>query len=838
MNKNRLAAGLPALALAALVLLAPGARAIPATWEPRGPGGGGALFQPSLSPHSPGEMHVACDMSQLFRTDDYGGSWTQLDFRVLGGGRETRVWYTPDPNIVYTIDRATRNLVDLYQPVKSLDGGRTWQPLPGLAPDFEAWDMAVAPDNANRVFVVSYSALYGSQDGGQTFGPALFVDGTGGGVRIAGIFADGNLVLLGTNSGLLVSNDGGLNFQRNPGMTGIDFGNEGMTGFAGAKQAGTGAIRLVCVTHGLFDIFLGMYACDHAAYAGVYTLDWPGTAWTRATTGLAPGDHPFFAGMSEGNIDVMWLAGGTDTGLPLVARSTNGGASWSNSLLCTGNANVATGWQGDGGDRGWTYGECAMGFGVSPVDPMRAAISDYGFVHVTDDGGATWRQAYVAPSSQNPAGAATPTRRSYPSVGLENTTAWDVHWVDAATMIGCYSDIRGTRSEDAGATWGFDYAGHTWNSMYKVVQRPSDGMLFGAVSTVHDIYQSTRLTDTNIGPGDGAVLFSVDGGNQWELMRDFNEPVVWVALHPNEPDTLFASVVDTLNGDVYVTRNASAGAGATWTRLGTPDRAQGRPFNVHVLNDGEIVATYSGRRAANQFTASSGVFVSPDDGARWQDRSHPNMYYWTKDIVIDPHDPLQRVFYACVFSGWGGSTPGTGGLYRSVDRGLNWERILDLDRVGSMSISPTDPDEAYVTTEVDGLWHTTNLRAATPAFTQVASYPFRQPERVRWNPHVLGEIWVTSFGNGLRVGQDGSTPIVRNLRRVTLSARAFDSPPLTTILPMDAADIILPDASPGDLDPDPTIVGDPARPVAYYDIDANVVIQLALTTDDRIRVSW
>src|SRR5204862_2419510 len=49
-------------------------------------------------------------------------------------------------------------------------------------------------------------------------------------------------------------------------------------------------------------------------------------------------------------------------------------------------------------------------------------------------------------------------------------------------------------------------------------------------------------------------------------------------------------------------------------------------------------------------------------------------------------------------------------------------------------------------------WYSNNISAAQPTFSAVASYPFRQPERVFFNPYNSAEIWVTSFGNGLRVG--------------------------------------------------------------------------------------
>ena len=40
---------------------------------------------------------------------------------------------------------------------------------------------------------------------------------------------------------------------------------------------------------------------------------------------------------------------------------------------------------------------------------------------------------------------------------------------------------------------------------------------------------------------------------------------------------------------------------------------------------------------------------------------------------------------------------------------------------------------------------------------QVQSYPFHQPERVFFNPFNTQEVWVTSFGNGMKMGTITST---------------------------------------------------------------------------------
>src|SRR2546428_13944798 len=55
----------------------------PSLWISRGPGGGGALFSPSFSPHNPNELYVACDLAGLYRSTDLGLSWSLVDFRQI-----------------------------------------------------------------------------------------------------------------------------------------------------------------------------------------------------------------------------------------------------------------------------------------------------------------------------------------------------------------------------------------------------------------------------------------------------------------------------------------------------------------------------------------------------------------------------------------------------------------------------------------------------------------------------------------------------------------------------------------------------------------------------------
>jgi len=288
--------------------------------------------------------------------------------------------------------------------------------------------------------------------------------------------------------------------------------------------------------------------------------------------------------------------------------------------------------------------------------------------------------------------------------------------------------------------------------MYQALKHPN-GTLYAATSTIHDLYQSTYLQDARIDPGTGRALFSTDNGATWQLLHDFGHPVVWLALDARHPNRMCASAVHSTQGGIFVSNDIQNGGGSTWAKLANPPRTEGHPFNIAVLHDSTLVCTYSGRRnSSGVFTASSGVFVSTDNGTSWLDRSDNGMRYWTKDLVVDPYDTTQNTWYVGVFSGWGGPPNGLGGLYRTTNRGTSWVRINSLDRVESCTFSPSDPNHGYLTTEEDGLWFSQNIRSGNPAFSIVSTYPFAHPTRVFYNPYNANEIWVASFGNGLRTG--------------------------------------------------------------------------------------
>ncbi|MEI8202536.1 MAG: T9SS type A sorting domain-containing protein [Bacteroidota bacterium] len=731
----------------------------PASFNPKGIGGGGALFFPKINPANDNEFYVSCDMSEMFHSSDFGSSYSQIHHTKLQVFNISTFEFSNNANIAY----CNFNDGNSGYPVKTTDGGTTWNNMTGydLATYGNIYKMSANYSNPNQLIIGAYGDILFSNNGGTSFTLVKHTANMGAGIIMGGVFWDGNNIYIGTNEGLITSTNGGTSFTAQT-TSGIATG-EVIWDFAAAKQ-GT-STKFACITANTADVYNGVMPYDYYSFPkGVYTMNNDNGVWVSKSTGIDfVNDFVMYIGMAQNDTATIYL-GGHDNALsaPLVYKSSNGGTSWAKVFNTTNNANIITGWEGSGGDKGWSWSETCFGLTVAPNNSNKVLFGSYSNVESTANGGTSWKQAYVSSADQHPAGANTPTKQSYTSIGIENTTCWQVMWMDANKMMAGFSDIGGIRSVDAGNKWSFNYNGFSVNSLYRLA-KTANGKLYGACSNIHDIYQSTRLADAQLDAADanGKVIMSLDSGANWATVHTFGHPVYWLAADPNNTERMYASVIHfggtqgSQIGGIYMTNNLSSGASSTWTKLANPSRTEGHPSCIQVLNDGKMLCTFSGRRnASGAFTNSSGVFLYDPVASSWTDKSDPGMYYWTNDIVIDPSDNTQNTWYVCVYSGWGGAPNGLGGLYKTTNRGTSWTKLTatQFDRLSSITFNPQINSQAYLTTETQGLWMSNNMNAATPTWTLVNSYPFRQPERVFFNPFNQNEMWVTSFGNGMKVG--------------------------------------------------------------------------------------
>src|SRR5260221_10696875 len=172
------------LTLILLVAISGGAHR-PGNFEIIGPGGGGAMFHPTISPHDPNTVLLNCDMTGAYISHDGGKSWRMFNLR---GVVEFFVFDPRDKKTIYA------EAGGLW---RSQDNGETWNlvypnpaSLKGIKMSSDPSDeeliadpnplgsisaMAIDPENSKVFYVTARNrakdsyALYTSGDGGESW---------------------------------------------------------------------------------------------------------------------------------------------------------------------------------------------------------------------------------------------------------------------------------------------------------------------------------------------------------------------------------------------------------------------------------------------------------------------------------------------------------------------------------------------------------------------------------------------------------------------------------------------------------------------------------------------
>src|SRR3989442_1753495 len=169
----------------AALLLAGGGDSRPGDFRVIGPGGGGAMFHPSISPHDTNTVMISCDMTGSYITHDAGKSWRMFNLR---GVVEFFVFDPLDRKVIYAQSNG------LW---RSQDEGETWRliyPSPSsvksikMSSDHSDEDliaepnplgsitaMAIDPSDSKTIYVVAGDkkkglvALFTSRDEGESW---------------------------------------------------------------------------------------------------------------------------------------------------------------------------------------------------------------------------------------------------------------------------------------------------------------------------------------------------------------------------------------------------------------------------------------------------------------------------------------------------------------------------------------------------------------------------------------------------------------------------------------------------------------------------------------------
>ncbi len=210
----------------------------------------------------------------------------------------------------------------------------------------------------------------------------------------------------------------------------------------------------------------------------------------------------------------------------------------------------------------------------------------------------------------------------------------------------------------------------------------------------------------------GGVWKTQNAGETWKNISDGyfkTSSVGAIAVAPSDPNVIYVGMGEhavrggmTSHGDgVY----RSVDAGNTWTHIGLPKSRAISRIRVHPSDPDLVYVAVQG--APYGPTEERGVYRSLDGGQTWQKLLYVGETAGAADLAMDPRNP--RILYAAFWDHlrypWQVRSGGPGsGLYKSTDGGNNWEAINEglPDLLGKLSVDVSaDSDRLYAIVEAD-----------------------------------------------------------------------------------------------------------------------------------------
>lgn len=718
----------------------------PGDFQIIGPGGGGAMFNPTISPHDENTVLVSCDMTGAYITHDGGQSWRMFNLR----GTVRFFAFDPvNPKTLYAY------VTGLW---RSTDGGETWNLIYPKASAIRG--IRMNSDHADESIVADPDPL------GRI--AALAIDPADSKVIYAAAGHD-------NNAGLYVSRDGGANWQREaalperPLRIWIDPHSHSLY-FVGPNKI---AVRDETGMHssagpGEGGISYATAGFDPQGKPVLYVVS-GGSAFVSSDRGKSwqqcrlPGNsgrvraiatslnHPQTAYLSYNHLN---LDGKTWIG---VAKTIDGGRTWK--LVWkedeTAAPNIHDAWITPRFGPGW--GENPLMLGVADQNPNLCYGTDLGRTMRTTDGGANWKAVYSREVSPG----------TWTTTGLNVTTNYGIHFdpFDMSRQFITYTDIGLFRSEDGGRSWTSSTNGvprEWWNTTYWVIFDPDvKGRMWSANSGTHDLPRPKMWRHNSSDNFLGGICRSDDGGRTWTKSNTGmpETAVTHILLDPTSPKAQRILYAAAFGRGVY----KSVDGGKTWA-LKNKGITQAEPFAWRLVRsqDGTLYVVIARRSEDGSIgNAGDGALYKSTDGAEtWKPVALPRGVNGPNGLAIDPKSP-QRIYLAA----WARATDTLhgegGGIYLSEDGGQSWRQVLDRDEhVYDVTIDLQHPNLMYAAGFESSAWKSEDRGEH---WTRIPGFNFKWGHRVIIDPKDASKIYVTTFGGSVWHGSVNGKPAVLDI---------------------------------------------------------------------------
>ncbi len=204
----------------------------------------------------------------------------------------------------------------------------------------------------------------------------------------------------------------------------------------------------------------------------------------------------------------------------------------------------------------------------------------------------------------------------------------------------------------------------------------------------------------------GGVWRSTDYGSNWVPLfdRESTGSIGAIAVAPSNPNVIYVgSGAGIIRPDLAVGDGMykSVDAGATWTHLGLRNSQMIAQVDVDPNNpDRVFVAVLGHPYGPNE---ERGVYRSLDGGRSFERVLFRDQYTSANDVRIDPSNP--NIVYATLWQQQqsfieGQGFAGEGGIFKSIDGGTTWRQLKDglpVLNQANIAIAPSNPRALYAT---------------------------------------------------------------------------------------------------------------------------------------------
>lgn len=708
----------------------------PGDFKVLGPGGGGAMFNPTISPHDPDTVLVSCDMTGSYITHDGGQSWRMFNLR---GVTRFFVFDPVDPKVIYAQG------IGLW---RSTDNGENWKlvypnpsniksiPMRSDHADEEIMAepdplgtiaaLAIDPSNSKVLYAAGgkgHAELFVSQDWGSNWKSLATLPETPRRIWIDARSARDSrtLYIAGQHFFTIETAASVRNF---PSPESVPFRSVSL-GFT-------------------FDPEPVVYATSEK---GIFVSKDSGKSWQaaslpgsgakiRAIATSRENGSVAYASYSDLLLDgKIWMG---------VAKTQNAGASW-DLVWKEADApapNVHDAWITS--LFGVDWGENPLEIEVFDRDANLVYATDLGRTMKTTDGGVTWSAVYSRRASGE-----------WVSTGLDVTNVYGIQFdpFDSSRQFLTYTDIGLFRSEDAGRSWQSSTTAvpREWrNTTYWLTFDPKvRGRMWSVNSGTHDLPRPKMWRHADPVNYKGGVCLSEDGGKTWRKSNAGIEETAatHILLDPTSPVDARVLYVAGFGRGVYKTTDG----GKTWT-LKNQGITQKQPFawRLALASNGTLYVLIA-RRSEDGSIGNSrdgALYRSKDRAEHWEPVELPQGVNGPNGLAVDPNSPER--LYLAAWARASGTHGDGGGIFLSEDAGHSWRQIFDRDRhVYDVTVDPNDRNVLYAAGFESSAWRSTDRGEH---WSRIPGFNFKWAYRVIPDPVHRDRVYVSTFGGSLWQG--------------------------------------------------------------------------------------